>query len=477
MKTRVCALPAASVAVTVTFVAPSGHPAVAISKGEASAFGPLPLFHVALCKLASTTARSSTAPARTSELFAGVERVIEGAVESNTKTNTRVRTLPAKSVAVTVTFTVPSGQPPVEMSCGADKVTFPVPLLRVTVLRFVSVTVLAFTVTDTNLNTVTRNNGTGNVTLSAPHDISTGGWPDGTVNVTVTATDLAGNVRTRVFVFVFDSTAPSITLSTPANNSLVRAGAVLDLAVVEANLQSATWNNGSGPNALASPFDIATAGWPDGATNVTVTATDAAGNAQTRVFMFIFDSTPPTLTLNAPANNSVVRAGTLLDFQLGDANGLGAVTWNNSSGALSLAPPYDVNTTGWADGAFDVEIVAFDAAGNNLTSRFHFTLDSTPPSISLVSPANGSVVRPGTTLDFAVADANGLQSSTWSNGSAPVALPSPYDVSTSGWPEGTVTVTVNATDAAGNFRSLSFTLRIDGTSPTITLASPSNNSV
>src|SRR5262249_1205946 len=88
-------------------------------------------------------------------------------------------------------------------------------------------------------------------------------------------------------------------------------------------------------------------------------------------------------------------AGTTLDFAIADANGVGSATWNNSSGANALSSPYDVSTAGWTDGARDVTVIAVDNAGNSRTAAFHFTFDTTPPTVTLTSPAHHPDRPPG----------------------------------------------------------------------------------
>ena len=336
-------------------------------------------------------------------------------------------------------------------------------------------TTIDFDVVDNDLNTVTWDNGSGTQTLAAPYDISTTGWADGHVNVTIVATDNSSHTVNVVFHFIIDSVAPAVALDAPANGSVIRAGTQLNLSVGDLNIGSVTWNNGSGPVALSSPYDIPTAGWPDGAVSVTVTATDLAGNALVRVYTFTMDSTPPSISLSSPSNNSVVVPGTTVVLAISDAHSFNA-SWDNGSGAASFATPYNISTAAWADGTIDILVQATDIAGNALQRTFRLTLDSVAPSVSLAGPANGSVIPPGTTLDFAVSDAH-LAGATWDTGGGPTALAAPYDVSTSSWSDGTVTVWVNATDTAGNAASRSFVFTVDATPPSITLAAPSNNSV
>ncbi|MCK4266528.1 MAG: hypothetical protein KAX31_04545, partial [Thermoplasmata archaeon] len=103
-----------------------------------------------------------------------------------------------------------------------------------------------------------------------------------------------------------------------------------------------------------------------------------------------YDSILPVITLNSPANNSVIQAGTTVNLTVDDVH-LDAVNYSvNGSADLDLSPPYDIETTGWTDGEYDIEVRANDIAGNTAVSTYTFTIDSTCPVITLNSPANNS---------------------------------------------------------------------------------------
>ncbi len=333
---------------------------------------------------------------------------------------------------------------------------------------------LDFDVSDSNLAGATWDNGSGANAFSSPYDISTSGWADGSYNVTIRANDTSGNVAVRLFHFEVDFTAPSIVVVSPANNTFISPGTTLDFAVTDAHLSGATWTNGSATNALASPFDVSTAGWLDGNYTVTVNATDVLGHTATRNLFVKIDSIAPTITLNSPSNNSYITPGTTIDLAASDAN-LNTVNWTTAGAPTALASPFDISTTGWADGVYTVRVNATDLAGNLRFSSFTFTVDGSPPAITLNSPANNSYIPAGTTIDLTVGDAN-LNAANWTAGGAPAALASPWDISTTGWLDGAYTVRVNATDLAGNLRFSSYTFTVDSTPPAVTLNSPTNNS-
>src|SRR6185295_19336152 len=191
------------------------------------------------------------------------------------------------------------------------------------------------------------NNGSGNVTFSSPFDVSTATWADGSFSVTVTATDLANNIRTIIINIAIDSLAPAISLNQPANGSTFGSGTTIDLGVTDLHLQNASWNNGSASNALSSPFDIDTTGWSAGNYTIGVNATDQAGNSASRSFSFTIDNSFPAVILVSPSNNSVIQPGTTLDFSVVD-NDLNSVNYNLGSGNVAFASPYDLSTTGFS---------------------------------------------------------------------------------------------------------------------------------
>jgi parallel beta-helix repeat protein len=89
----------------------------------------------------------------------------------------------------------------------------------------------------------------------------------------------------------------------------------------------------------------------------------------------------PVITLVSPANNSVVKASTILNFYVWDENfNLDQATYSvNSGSGTAFGLKYDIDTTGWSDGDYSVEINADDKLGNAAYRQYNFRVDSTNP--------------------------------------------------------------------------------------------------
>jgi len=180
----------------------------------------------------------------------------------------------------------------------------------------------------------------------------------------------------------------------------------------------------------------------------------------------------PEITLVQPASGSVVRPGVVLDFEVSDTDLTEFRVVVNGTATYVLAPPYDLDTTGWGDGLRALWAEATDAVGNITREEYSVTIDSIPPAIALRSPDDGSVVNAQVTLDFGVDDANPL--SAWvvveSVGTLPLAPP--FDLPVTGIPDGSRGFEVGAQDTAGNEASRTFTFTVDTSPPVIVERSP-----
>jgi len=114
--------------------------------------------------------------------------------------------------------------------------------------------------------------------------------------------------------------------------------------------------------------------------------------------------------------------------------------------------------------------------------RVNVIVDSTGPGVSVRSPAANAYIHGGVGIEAAVAEANGVASVSFSAGAAsgtmsrdPVTGLWTATWDTIGTPDGAATISVRATDAAGNVATTARGVVVDNTAPAATITAPSAN--
>ncbi len=135
--------------------------------------------------------------------------------------------------------------------------------------------------------------------------------------------------------------------------------------------------------------------------------------------------------------------------------------------------PYSSGTSITAEGNFTLVAVADDAVGRHISSTATFVIDRTPPVLGNLNPPPGAllssrqVVLTGTCSDAISVKANGSLA-TVAGGTFSVAF---------GLGEGANSVSLAATDAAGNTATETISWVVDSVPPVIAITSPKNGFV
>ncbi len=205
---------------------------------------------------------------------------------------------------------------------------------------------------------------------------------------------------------------------------------------------------------------IATAALPDGALTIGLASQDDSGNAATATRTVTVDNTAPAVTITAPALAGGVYRTLNVAWTTVEPN-VAATTAEVDGVAI-------VNGGGVsAEGPHTLTVTVDDRAGNRTTVTRTFTIDTAAPTISLTAPADGAHVRGPVTITFAATDPNPGATATATLDGAPIT--SPHVVSA----EGSHTLVVNATDAAGNAAAaVTRTFTIDNTAPVVNITAP-----
>ena len=220
---------------------------------------------------------------------------------------------------------------------------------------------------------------------------------------------------------------------------------------------------------------------------------NAAAAVQQAVSSGTGDSSPPSVAIASPTGGNV--AGTItVSVNASDNVGVTRVELrvNGATVATDTATPFQFawNSASVADGTVQLTAAAYDAAGNSAVSspvsvtvaNGTSTSDTTPPSVSIVSPSAGTSSVSGTiSVSINASDNVGVKRVDLRVNGTVVASgnTSPYQFSwnTTTGPDGSASLTAAAYDAAGNSAvspAVTVTVANDKTAPVLSITSPAN---
>jgi RHS repeat-associated protein len=293
---------------------------------------------------------------------------------------------------------------------------------------------------------------------------------EGLNTITVLATDAAGNATSVIRTVRKDSTPPTLTVAQPVEGTITNSASITVSGSVFDSTTVTLLVNGTHVNIGANGSYTTQVSLNEGHNTISVSATDAAGNTTTLNRHVIKDTTPPSLTVSNPVNGTVTNqssisvAGTTSDSTTVTVkvNGISVSVGSEGSFSTSVA---------LAEGNNVITVSATDAGSNNTTVTRTVIRDDTPPTLTVTNPVNGVITKQAT-----IAVAGSVHDSTavtlTMNG-IPVTIGGAGSFNTQfSLVEGINTITLVATDAAGNFSTITRTVRKDATAPTLSISSP-----
>lgn len=242
--------------------------------------------------------------------------------------------------------------------------------------------------------------------------------------------------------------------------------------------------------------DFDTTSVPDGLYDFRVIATDNAGNQTISTVQTNrrIDNTEPVVAINAVApyvRGTITVGGTATDTGgSGIASlvlrfrAIGAPSWTTICTSATSPISCSLNTTTYAAGAYEIELVGTDVAGNSFTDADAFTIDNSGPVITMTNP--GSPLSGVDLLESTVSDAgSGVASvqyqyklssgATWINACNSTVSPFSCNWNTASVADGTYDFRATATDALGTATTSATiaTRVIDNTAPSaVTMTNP-----
>jgi len=135
--------------------------------------------------------------------------------------------------------------------------------------------------------------------------------------------------------------------------------------------------------------------WSEGNHNVTVWINDSSSNMDTSRVSFTIDTTPPSLNIIFPTNNTNHSTNTLnINFTRSDTN-LESCWFSNDTYLANTTLTSCTNISGatevtWSEGGHNVTIWVNDSAGNEVRDSVTFWIDSINPNLSIIFPTNNT---------------------------------------------------------------------------------------
>ncbi len=359
----------------------------------------------------------------------------------------------------TATWTVDTGAPVVTITAGPASPTNN-PIASVT-----------FTVTGSPVSVTCQLDAGPFTACTSPY--TTGSLADGSHTITVKATDAASNSGTDFRTFTIDTIGPNvaITAAPPANTNVNPAS--VSFSVSGGAVSTACDVDGGGFGACSSPFTTGTLS--QGSHTITIKALDAVGNPGTATATFTVDTIAPTVSITAPADNSLTN-NTKPPVTFTTAGSPSSTQCQIDAGAFAACSSPFTPAVALADGAHTITVKVTDLATNTSSATITINIDATKPTVvfNTVPPANTNV-NPAT-VTFTVGGAPTVTDCSVDGGAFAVCS-SPFTTAT--LTQGAHTIVVRVTDAATNTNQISTSFTVDTIAPTVsittTFPNPTNN--
>ncbi len=307
-------------------------------------------------------------------------------------------------------------------------------------------------------------------TMDAPYEIGTAGWSDGQHTLDVKVTDEDLNKVTASYSFEVDAASPVVSILTPLDGFDAPLGYTLEAEVSDAHLAGVTVSvDGESPVPFPSPYTIDMTSWSLGGHLVIVSAVDAVGHTSSDSVSFEILNTTLVLSVLSPADGSFIRSGTPISLYV-LSPGTVTCTWSEDGLTHTLSHPYEIDTSGWGEGAHAITVGAADDLGSSAEVAVTVTVDDTLPVITLLSPEEGAFVTTQDSIAMTAYDLN-FDRVVWSLNDfvgesqlADVSISLSYFVI-----DGYFTLEVSAWDKAGNVAEESVVFVMDSSAPEVSV--------
>ena len=332
-----------------------------------------------------------------------------------------------------------------------------------------------------------------NTDITAPYSFSDTGVATGTYSYTAKAYDNQGAVATSTAVTVVSNAAPTASITAPANNTIITAPAPVNLTATAADtdgtITKVEFYRGATliSTDTTAPYSFSDTGMVAGTYSYTAKAYDNSGNITTSAAITVIVNAPPTVSLTAPANNTIFSPPATVNLVASAADSDGTITKVEFYRGATLintdtTAPYSFSNTGVTAGTYSYTARAYDDRGAVTTSAAVAIVVNAPPTVSITAPANNTVINAPATVNLTATatDPGGtITKVEFYRGATLINTDttSPYSFSDTGVAAGTYSYTAKTYDNSGNITTSAAITVIVNALPTVSLTAPTNNTV
>ncbi len=357
---------------------------------------------------------------------------------------------------------------------------------------------------------VTSTDASGNWSVGVPASVISG-LADGTVTISATITDSAGNSSTQTHNVQVNTAAVSLSVSTISGDNIINAaeaGSALTLSGTGTNFATGTvvtvLLNGKGYSATIQSNGSWSVNVPaadvaalaDGTSyTVSASAQDSAGNSATASRSVAVDLTAPVISINTVSTDDRLNAAeqqqplTLNGSTSAEVGQTVTVTFGGKTYTATVAangtwalnvPAADLAALG--QGAQTITASVNDRAGNPGQTTHALTVDTVAPTVTIATVAGddiinnaeqlaGQTISGTTTAEVGQTVTVTFNGQSWtatvgSGGSWSVFIPAQQFA---GLSDGSYTISATVSDQAGNPGSASRGVTLNGDVPTVTI--------
>ncbi|HET8796729.1 MAG TPA: Ig-like domain-containing protein, partial [Thermoanaerobaculia bacterium] len=295
---------------------------------------------------------------------------------------------------------------------------------------------------------------------------------EGTHTFEVRATDCAGHAAQKGIELTIDLTPPALRDYVPANGGTVGTMPSTLTGRTDADTASIVIEGTNLSAAIAGDaFSFAGVPFAEGTNRFALVATDRAGNRATFEYSVVVRTAAPVVEIREsglPIVNGTLytRAVTPTIRVAGGVQATIAATLNGAA--------YTSGTTISSDGDYRIAATATDDLGHSGSAEATFSIDRTPPVVTITTPADGASIQSdrvevrGSVGDSVAATINGEPLTIGANGAYVTELP--LDI-------GLNPIVVTGRDRAGNSGRAAITVTRDDIGTGIILTYPPDHSL